>query len=147
MRLAHATLSVGCAALLLAVPTLSNAESAQTTVVCKDGTTSKGGKGACSGHGGVDKEATKAGKQSAGSATAATPPAAATAPAAPAPVPSSKPATASTATAPASANATNTDPTGAIAKCKDGTYSHAQHHSGACSRHGGVAEWLDKPAK
>jgi hypothetical protein len=28
--------------------------------------------------------------------------------------------------------------------CKDGTYSHAKGHSGACSRHGGVAEWLDK---
>jgi hypothetical protein len=41
-------------------------------------------------------------------------------------------------------NSKNTDPTGAIAKCKDGTYSHAKGHSGACSSHGGVAEWLDK---
>jgi hypothetical protein len=30
------------------------------------------------------------------------------------------------------------------AKCKDGTVSHSQQHSGACSQHGGVAEWLDK---
>ena len=29
----------------------------------------------------------------------------------------------------------------ATAKCKDGTYSHAKTHQGACSRHGGVAEW------
>jgi hypothetical protein len=29
----------------------------------------------------------------------------------------------------------------ATAKCKDGTYSFAKHHSGACSHHGGVAEW------
>ena len=31
---------------------------------------------------------------------------------------------------------------GATAMCKDGTYSHAKQHSGACSRHGGVANWL-----
>ncbi|HET6439636.1 MAG TPA: DUF3761 domain-containing protein, partial [Anaeromyxobacter sp.] len=30
------------------------------------------------------------------------------------------------------------------AKCKDGTLSFAKHQSGACSRHGGVAEWMDK---
>jgi hypothetical protein len=36
----------------------------------------------------------------------------------------------------------NTDPTGATAKCKDGTYSKSQHHSGTCSSHGGVAQWL-----
>src|SRR5205823_3493497 len=29
----------------------------------------------------------------------------------------------------------------ATAKCKDGTYSFAKQHRGACSRHGGVAEW------
>jgi serine/threonine-protein kinase len=38
----------------------------------------------------------------------------------------------------------NTDPAGAIAKCKDGTYSHAKGHSGACSNHGSVGEWLDE---
>jgi hypothetical protein len=41
-------------------------------------------------------------------------------------------------------NPKNTDPTGGIAKSKDGTYSHAKGHSGACSNHGGVGEWLDK---
>jgi hypothetical protein len=30
------------------------------------------------------------------------------------------------------------------AKCKDGTMSHSKQHSGACSHHGGVAEWLDR---
>lgn len=30
------------------------------------------------------------------------------------------------------------------AKCKDGTYSHATGHKGACSRHGGVEEWMKK---
>jgi Protein of unknown function (DUF3761) len=32
-------------------------------------------------------------------------------------------------------------PTGSSAKCRDGTYSFSKHHSGTCSRHGGVAEW------
>jgi hypothetical protein len=30
---------------------------------------------------------------------------------------------------------------GATAKCKDGSYSYAAHHQGACSYHGGVAVW------
>lgn len=33
-------------------------------------------------------------------------------------------------------------PAGATAKCVDGTYSFSQHHSGTCSYHGGVAQWL-----
>ncbi|HWE81164.1 MAG TPA: DUF3761 domain-containing protein [Gaiellaceae bacterium] len=33
-------------------------------------------------------------------------------------------------------------PTGATARCTDGSYSYARHHSGACSRHGGVRAWL-----
>jgi Protein of unknown function (DUF3761) len=40
----------------------------------------------------------------------------------------------------------NTDdgsvPAGATAQCGDGTYSFSQHHSGTCSHHGGVAQWL-----
>ena len=33
-------------------------------------------------------------------------------------------------------------PQGATARCRDGTYSFSQHHTGTCSRHGGVASWL-----
>jgi hypothetical protein len=33
-------------------------------------------------------------------------------------------------------------PSGATAQCADGTYSFSQHHSGTCSHHGGVAQWL-----
>ena len=33
-------------------------------------------------------------------------------------------------------------PAGATAKCNDGTYSFSQHHSGTCSGHEGVAQWL-----
>jgi large subunit ribosomal protein L22e/Meckel syndrome type 1 protein len=40
------------------------------------------------------------------------------------------------------ASADDHNPVGAIAMCKDGAYSHAKEHVGACSRHGGVAKWL-----
>ena len=33
-------------------------------------------------------------------------------------------------------------PSGATAKCKDGTYSFSQSRRGTCSSHGGVAAWL-----
>ncbi|WP_349898924.1 DUF3761 domain-containing protein [Parafrigoribacterium soli] len=38
-------------------------------------------------------------------------------------------------------SATNA-PSGATAKCKDGTYSFSQSRRGTCSSHGGVAAWL-----
>jgi hypothetical protein len=113
----------------LAVPSFA-ADPAPTT--CKDGTTTtSSGKGTCSGHGGIQKAA------KAKPATAATAPAPAAAPAA------ASAAKTSTATKSApTATASNTDPTGATAKCKDGTYSKSAHRSGTCSSHGGVAEWL-----
>ena len=101
--------------------------SAPTT--CKDGTTSTAtGRGACSGHGGVQKSApaTSSSAASSSSATAASAPAA----------------TADGAKTTAKPASGNTDPTGATAKCTDGTYSKAKTHSGACSHHGGVAQWL-----
>jgi uncharacterized protein DUF3761 len=101
--------------------------------MCKDGTTSTAtGRGACSGHGGVQKAAKSAAAEAPASTESASP-AAAPAPAAAA----SKAAPA--AKSPASGN---TDPTGATAKCKDGTYSKSKHHKGSCSHHGGVAEFL-----
>jgi hypothetical protein len=33
-------------------------------------------------------------------------------------------------------------PSGATAKCRDGTYSFSQSRRGTCSWHGGVATWL-----
>jgi septal ring-binding cell division protein DamX len=33
-------------------------------------------------------------------------------------------------------------PSGATARCGDGSYSFSQHSRGTCSHHGGVAEWL-----
>jgi hypothetical protein len=33
-------------------------------------------------------------------------------------------------------------PPGATARCRDGDYSYSTHHSGTCSRHGGVSQWL-----
>jgi Protein of unknown function (DUF3761) len=39
--------------------------------------------------------------------------------------------------------ASSAPPPGATARCRDGTYSFSQHHSGTCSHHGGVAVWLN----
>jgi hypothetical protein len=108
----------------LALPAGAADSTAPTT--CADGTTSTAtGKGACSSHGGVQK--------------APKTPAAAPAPTA---APAAAPAAAPPAAAAPKATGGNTDPTGATAKCKDGTYSKSQHRSGTCSSHGGVAEWL-----
>ena len=103
---------------------------------CKDGTTSAAtGRGACSGHGGVQKAAKSAAADAPASTETASP---AAAPVPPAAASKAAPAAKSTATA------GNTDPTGATAKCKDGTYSKSKHHEGSCSHHGGVAEFLTK---
>jgi Protein of unknown function (DUF3761) len=42
----------------------------------------------------------------------------------------------------ASSSAMSTAPAGATGQCKDGSYTMAKNHQGACSRHGGVAKWL-----
>jgi len=36
----------------------------------------------------------------------------------------------------------SSNPSGATAKCKDGSYSYSQHRQGTCSGHSGVAQWL-----
>jgi uncharacterized protein with FMN-binding domain len=104
---------------------------AGATGECKDGTYTKAKteRGACSKHGGVktwygEAVSTPATSAKAPASTAKTPPSTTTAA-------REKPVGA----APAGA------PEGATAKCKDGTYSHSKQHSGACSHHGGVAEW------
>jgi hypothetical protein len=117
---------------------------AGATGLCKDGsyTTSATKSGACRGHGGVSKwmaaEPAPAPKAPKASAPAATPaPMAAPTPPAPKAHAASTPTKSSTPTA-----ADPNSPEGATARCKDGTYSHSQTHTGACSHHGGVAQWL-----
>jgi hypothetical protein len=110
---------------------------AQATTTCKDGTTSTAtGKGACSGHGGVNKSAAKAAKTEAKADTKAAKAESK------ADTKAAKTENKADAKAAKTTTASNTGPNGATAKCKDGTYSHAATHRGACSRHGGVAEWL-----
>ncbi len=50
-----------------------------------------------------------------------------------------------TSTAGAGQQSATSDPSGATAQCADGTYSYSQHRSGTCSRHGGVARWINRP--
>ena len=126
-----------CAALVAFSATVpTHAADGTTTVTCKDGTSSKGGKGACSHHGGVQK----GGASAAASSAAPSPAAAATTAPTPTPTPSYSKASSSAATASSGVAKEGA----ARAKCKDGTLSHSRQHSGACSHHGGVAEWLDK---
>jgi Protein of unknown function (DUF3761) len=139
-----------------AAPAAPAATASGASVTCKDGTTGTAGRGACSHHGGVGTATTS----STGAVAAA--PAAKTPATTPAPAPAPKPAattpaaTAPAATTPAATTkaagtttgsttgkSETTDPTGAIAQCKDGLYSHSKTHTGTCSRHGGVAKWLD----
>ena len=153
------------AAAALALPaTAKTAKKAEVT--CNDGTTSKAGKGACSHHGGVadaevaDKSTKSAEKAEKSSDRAAKSSKNKTR----AELDEGKKETekksggildtifgrkkADTAqgrspnTTPRSStrDAKSGTPT---AKCKDGTMSYSAHHSGTCSGHGGVAEWLD----
>jgi hypothetical protein len=136
-------ITAAVAAACLVAPFTINAQATTTaaTVTCKDGTTSKAGQGACSHHGGVNKGAA-ASSAATSSAPAAPTPAATAAPTPPAAAAApTKPAGSSTASA-GNGVSENNDPTGAMAKCKDGLYSHSKHRTGTCSRHGGVAQWL-----
>jgi len=36
-------------------------------------------------------------------------------------------------------------PSGATARCRDGSYSYSEHASGTCSHHRGVARWIHHP--
>lgn len=97
-----------------------------TQVTCTDGTASGGGRGACSGHGGIAKSnpvqrevakaQTKAAKAEAKVQTRQA--------------------------KVGNGTADDNNPVGAVAKCKDGLYSHATHRKGACGHHGGVASWM-----
>jgi hypothetical protein len=108
---------------------------AQVTTICADGTTSNStGRGTCSGHGGAR------GAEATSKTTGAPIPAPSTA-AAPRASTSARART-SRSTASGSGASEDNNPAGAIARCKDGLYSHSHNRRGACSRHGGVATWL-----
>jgi hypothetical protein len=106
-------------------------------VGCKDGTTSVSGRGACSHHGGVGKETERAERAERAEPAHETRPSSRVEP------PRTE---APRSEAPSSERVEGVDrnSAGATARCKDGEYSHALHHTGACSRHGGVATWLVK---
>jgi hypothetical protein len=147
--------AVSLFALCLVVPmAVVGAQGTQVNVTCNDGTTSPSvGKGACSGHGGVKAKTTTTTKSSTKTTTAPATKAktastkaakpAATKTAAKSTATKSTKTTKAAATKPsATASAADKDPKDATASCKDGTYSHAASHSGACSGHGGVLKFL-----
>lgn len=109
---------------------------AQVTTLCADGSMSNStGRGTCSGHGGAKgAEATSraTGQPIPDPRTAAVPRASARA---------RERANSNSAVVSGSGAREDNNPSGAIARCKDGLYSHARNRQGACSRHGGVASW------
>ena len=130
--------------LLLSATTLS----AQGQVACMDGSKSAGGRGACSGHGGIRTAARKAEAKADAKAAkevkaAEKKTAAAEKRAAVAEKKAAKAETKAATKAAMTARDDDHDARGATAECKDHTFSHAKSHQGACSRHGGVAKFLD----
>lgn len=97
-------------------------KNSSAAVSCADGSSSAGGRGACSRHGGIAMSA----------------PIPAPAPARPTPAPERAPAPRSAQAAPR----TGQTPAGASAQCRDGTYSYSRNRRGTCSHHGGVATWM-----
>lgn len=151
------------AALVLPVTMLTQVP-AGATAKCTDGTysTATSTKGRCSGHGGVASLVSH--KKSSSSRSTATATRTPSAPAATSSRASSTrapkasavnttsrrstaaPAASVSAPAPAipTVRAPAGAPAGATAQCKDGTYSTSKVHTGACSHHGGVGQWLQQ---
>jgi hypothetical protein len=144
------------AVLSLAPLALFGQATQQAGVKCKDGTmSSAAGRGACAKHGGVAGAAMADAKKDARAATKAAAAAdekteskatkAAERKTAKTSAAAKKAAAAEKkedATADKVASKTAVAPTGATAKCKDGSYSTSKNRRGACSRHGGVASWM-----
>lgn len=144
MRLSALLSSAVAAAALIFVAAPAQAQVAHAAAtVCMDGTTSTAtGRGTCAGHGGIKAKAvstvhhhvtcrdgqimdTRDACDHHGGVVATT---------------VSKRTTTVT-----KGRADDRDAVGAIALCKNGMYSHATTHRGACTGHGGVARWLDTP--
>src|SRR3954470_788622 len=147
LRIALCALAAAAGPWPSAASARSTKKSDDQAVQCKDGSISKTkGRGACSHHGGVADAA-----QARAPAPAVPAEAAAAVPEAPAgPAEATPPPGKSSTSArePAGRQPTSTRPQrpapagSPTAKCRDGSVSYSAQHSGACSHHGGVAEWL-----
>lgn len=129
------------------------------TVTCKDGTKSKAGQGACSGHGGIapagetrkemkaerkaEKAEKKADEKMETKAEKKMEKAEKKAERAEAKAEKkTEKAEKKAEKAAAVVDASDKDAKGAVAECKDHTFSHSKTRQGACSGHGGVLKWL-----
>jgi hypothetical protein len=111
-----------------AAATTTRARTGRATVTCSDGSMSNAGRGACSRNGGVQVVARSIHEPTSTSSTSRR---------------------STSTTRPDRGSQRNVsqrggihDPTGALARCTDGTYSHATSRRGACASHKGVAQWM-----
>ena len=120
-RLLHGIRAALMLALVISAPSLADTTTPPTQP-CSDGTTSTAiGNRACRGHGGLQTASPgTTGAMASPAADTAAPPVKLT---------------------PSSATG-DVPPIGATAQCKDGTYSKSKRHSRACSKRGGVSNWL-----
>lgn len=133
-------------AALLSVMTAGSLHAQSAAVICKDGKTSVSTRGACSGHGGVASRTVS--RRTIVTRRGTTPAVAFVRPGVARSV--VVPRASERAVERANANSAvrrsvaidNSNPRGAIARCKDGFYSHAATRRAACAYHGGVARWL-----
>ena len=114
-----------CATILMFASLRMGAQGGKVT--CKDGSASAGGRGACSSHGGiltVSKATVKADAKVARTME--------------------KAADKKEKAEAKMDKAEEHELKGAIAECRDHTYSHAKSRRGVCSSHGGVAKFLTR---
>ncbi|MDQ6717196.1 MAG: DUF3761 domain-containing protein [Gemmatimonadota bacterium] len=118
----------------------------RVTTLCSDGSASNAsGRGACSGHGGVkgaEVTSKATGKAIPVPATASPPKVSKTMSPTPRAAPRAVTRANSNSAVSGNGSADDNNPNGAVAQCKDGLYSHAINHQGACGHHGGVARWM-----
>jgi hypothetical protein len=132
-------------AALLSVMTAGSLHAQSAAVICKDGKTSVSARGACSSHGGVASRTvsrqTIVRRGTTPAMALARPPVTRTVVVPRASARAVERANVNSAVR-RSVAINNNNPRGAIARCKDGLYSHAATRRAACAYHGGVARWM-----
>ena len=129
----RSSLILAAAAAFFAIPQALPSQQQVEFTLCRDGTkTTATGNVACANHGGIAVPAHDSGGPPRSTMTITS--------SKPAPAPHEP--NAAPQSAPPKADSTGTDLSGAVARCKDHTYSKTRQPKYTCVGHGGVATWL-----